>query len=55
MLNNYFTVNIVIDFYNLLDLKDAPCDKGKEVFETLLKEKITIVDVDEDFNELFGI
>ena len=55
MLSSYFTVNIVIDFDNNLDLKDSPVDKGKEVFELLLKDKITIVDVDNDFYEIFGI
>ena len=55
MLINYFTVNIVIDWDNQLDLKDSPTDKGKEVFESLLKQKITIYDVEDDFKELFGI
>lgn len=55
MLFSYFTVNIVIDLDDRLDLKDSPTDKGKEVFELLLKDKITIVDVDRDFYELFGI
>lgn len=55
LLNNYFIVNIVIDFDNKLDLKDAPVDKGKEVFEELLRNKITIDDVDKDFQEYFGI
>ena len=55
MLNSYFTVNIVIDFDNLLELKDAPTDKGKEVFQQLLKDKITIIDVDKDFKEYFRI
>lgn len=55
MLFSYFTVNIVIDFDDRLELKDSPTDRGKQVFEQLLKDKITIVDVDRDFNELFGI
>ena len=55
MLFSYFTVNIVIDLDDRLELKDSPTDKGKEVFELLLKDKITIVDVDRDFYELFGI
>lgn len=55
LLSNYFIVNIVIDWDNKLDLKDAPVDKGKEVFEELLKDKITIDDVDRDFKEYFGI
>lgn len=55
MLCNYFTVSIVIDWDNSLELKDAPVDKGKDVFEKLLKDKITICDVDSDFQEYFGI
>ena len=55
LLNNYFIVNIVIDFDNKLDLKDAPVDKGKDVFEELLRNKITIDDVDKDFQEYFGV
>ena len=55
LLNNYFIVNIVIDWDNKLDLKDAPVDKGKEVFEELLRNKITIDDVDKDFQEYFGV
>ena len=55
MLSSYFTVNIVIDFDDRLELKDSPTDKGKEVFEQLLQDKITIIDADTDFNEIFGI
>ena len=38
----YFTVSIVWDTENDLDLKDAPTDKGKEIFEKLYKNKITV-------------
>lgn len=55
MLSSYFIVNIVIDFDNLLESKDSPTDKGKETFEKLLKDKITITDVDIDFYNYFGI
>lgn len=55
MLINYFTIHLVVDFDNLLELKDSPSDKGKEVFEQLLQEKITICDVDKDFKEYFNI
>ena len=54
-LHGYFTVNIVIDFDNLLDLKDSPTDKGKQVFESLLSKRITITDVEEDFLEFFNV
>ena len=49
MLHSYVTVNIIIDFDNLLSLKDAPTDKGKEVFEKLYRDRITIDDIDKDF------
>lgn len=55
LLHSYVTINLLIDFDDELDLKDAPVDKGKEVFESLLKKKVTIVDVEEDFKEMFGI
>ena len=55
LLHSYVTINLLIDFDGELDLKDAPVDKGKEVFESLLKKKVTIVDVEEDFKEMFGI
>ena len=55
MLHSYVTVNIIIDFDNLLSLKDAPTDKGKEVFEKLYRDRITIDDIDKDFEEIFGI
>lgn len=55
MLNSYVTVNIIIDYDNLLDLKDSPLDKGKQVFETLYRNRVTIDDVDKDFKEIFGI
>lgn len=34
----YCTISRVRDINNLIDYKDAPIDKGKEVFERLLKE-----------------
>lgn len=55
MLESYFIVNIVIDWDNQLDLKDSPVDKGKEVFETLLKNKLTICDTDKDFQQYFDL
>lgn len=35
----YFNITIMFDTENLLEYKDSPTDKGKEVFETLLKER----------------
>lgn len=55
LLHSYMTVNLLIDFDDKLSMKDAPCDRGKEKFEYLMKNKITIVDVDEDFKELFNV
>ena len=34
----------IIDKNNLLDKKDAPLDKGKEVFEKLMRERVFIND-----------
>lgn len=50
---NYFNVNIVLDSDELLDLKDSPIDKGKEVLELLLKDAWTITDIAE-FDDLIG-
>lgn len=41
-LNTYFKVSIIWDQHNLLDYKDSPTDKGKEVFEKLFKERIFV-------------
>jgi hypothetical protein len=38
----YVKTFIIVDKTNLLDLKDAPVDKGKEVLEKLMKNKIEI-------------
>ena len=37
-ISEYFTGYIVRDRMGLLDIKDSPFDKGKEIFETLLKD-----------------
>lgn len=42
MLAPYFKVYLCWDKWGLLDIKDSPIDKGKEVFEYLLKNKIEI-------------
>ena len=39
---NYCNFSIVIDRDNLLELKDAPIDKGKDIFEKLLRERIKL-------------
>lgn len=38
-LKQYVNVYYIYDFQNLLDAKDAPVDKGKEVFQKLYDEK----------------
>lgn len=38
----YFRVSIIWDTEGLLDYKDAPTDKGKEIFEELMKNRIFI-------------
>lgn len=41
-LTAYFTVYILWDSENLLDYKDSPADKGQEILEKLMKNKIEI-------------
>ena len=38
----YCQVYILWDDADLLDYKDSPCDKGKEILETLMKHKYEI-------------
>lgn len=38
-LTNRFNVSIIWDTDNLLDYKDSPTDKGKDVFDKLFKER----------------
>jgi DNA primase len=40
ILRPYFQVSILIDFDNSLDYKDSPIDKGKEVFEDLIRNRL---------------
>ncbi len=39
-LKNFFTVCVLIDFDGLLDYKDSPIDKGKEIFERIYSNRI---------------
>lgn len=39
-MKNYVTVSVLFDKDNKLDYKDAPIDKGKEVFEHLYANRI---------------
>lgn len=39
-MKNYITVSVLFDKHNKLDYKDAPIDKGKEVFEFLYSDRI---------------
>ena len=41
-LTPYFTVYVIWDNLGLLEVKDSPADKGKEVLEKLMKNKIEI-------------
>lgn len=38
----YFNVSIIMDYEHLLGYKDSPVDKGKEIFEKLMKERVQI-------------
>lgn len=42
--SNYCDFSFLFDYDNLLELKDAPIDKGKEVFEKLMRNKIKVRD-----------
>lgn len=42
ILATYFNTSILLDFDLELSYKDSPIDKGKEIFERLLKERINI-------------
>lgn len=39
MFSKYCTVNVLFDTQGLLELKDSPSDKGKEVLEELMRQK----------------
>lgn len=41
-LNGYVNVSVLWDKENLLGYKDSPTDRGKEVFETLMRKRIPI-------------
>ena len=40
ILTPYFTVSIISDYDNKLGYKDSPADKGKEIFEDLMRYRI---------------
>lgn len=42
ILTPYFNVSILMDYDLQLDYKDSPVDKGKEVFDRILRERINI-------------
>lgn len=46
MFSKYCRVNVVFDTQDLLELKDSPSDKGKEVLEELMKCKQPILLID---------
>lgn len=39
---NRVNISLIIDFNLLLDHKDSPADKGKDIFDTLMEERIFI-------------
>ena len=41
-LKAFYNVSVLWDTKGLLDKQDSPTDKGKEVFDTLMKERISI-------------
>lgn len=42
LLKPYGTIDLILDKEELLDYKDSPSDKGKEIWEKLWKEKINV-------------
>lgn len=40
--SNYCNFSFIYDMKNLLNLKDSPTDKGEEIFEQLLKERVIV-------------
>ncbi len=40
--NNYCNFSFLFDFNNLLKIKDSPIDRGKEIFEQLMKNKVQV-------------
>lgn len=40
--NNYCDFSFIYDRYNLLDLKDAPVDKGEDTFKQLLGKRVIV-------------
>lgn len=41
MLEKFMSVSVILDFDGLLEYKDSPVDKGKEVFEELYSKRIS--------------
>lgn len=50
-LTQYFNTYIILDSEGLLDYKDSPTDKGKEVLEKLMKKKIYIPTIAKEYNK----
>lgn len=40
--SNYCNLSFIYDRENLLNLKDSPSDKGKEIFENLVKKRVKV-------------
>ena len=39
----YFTTYILYDYDDLLDIKDSPFDKTKEIFEKIMEKKVLYI------------
>ena len=52
MLKNYTLVSVMMDFKNRLEYRDAPIDKGREVWEELYNER-EIINDEWELEELF--
>ena len=42
LLRRFTNLSVIIDKWGLLEDKDSPCDKGKEIFETLYERRVRI-------------
>ena len=40
ILTPYFSVSIIVDYNNQLNFKDSPVDRGKEIFENLMRYRL---------------
>ena len=52
LLKNWCNVYLVADFEDILEYKDSPVDRGKEVWETMIKDNCWLIEDEEELEEL---